>query len=319
MTRILVVDDSAEDVRSIENLLADESYSFVQVSDNASVIKQTLKILPDLVILDVDTVGDEGDELCRKIKANPKTQRIPILALGSETADKHSLLHWLEAGAEEYITKPFYVHELRARVGVLVRLKRQMDELEDLKLHFEDLSLHDALTGLNNRRSFKKRMDTEIGRARRHQRDMSALMMDIDHFKKINDKYGHGFGDRVLQELSRVLSRNVRQSDLLARYGGEEFIAVLFETEREGAITFAERIRQAVEDHAFENDQFQVTLTISIGVAVLTGKNLVKNPELSWENLINQADEALYGAKAAGRNCVRFHDGRKVVDPDTAP
>jgi len=318
-TRILVVDETGDDVQAIEDLLRDERYTFFQVRQVDAVMKEALRVLPDLIILDADTVQDQCDRLCREIKSHPKTQRIPILAVAPQTVEKNVLLHWLEVGAEEYVTKPFHFHELRTRVRALVRLKRQMDELEDLKLHFEDLSLHDALTGLFNRRYFKKRMDSEIGRARRHQRDTAALMIDIDHFKLVNDRFGHPFGDCVLQELARVLSRNVRQSDLLARYGGEEFIVILFETDQDGAITFAERIRQAVEHHLFRNSSREVGLTVSIGVSVLSGKSLVEYPELSWEDLVNKADEALYAAKAAGRNCVRLHDGDRVVAPEVTP
>lgn len=314
MTRILIIDESPEDIREVEDILGYQEYQFFEARDVQSAIEQVLVVLPDLVVLDVETVGKDGYHVCYQIRANPKTCRIPILAVSPRDVDKDSLLHWLEAGAEEYITKPFYVLELRARVRVLVRLKYQMDELEELKLHFEKLSLHDALTGLHNRRYFSERMTEEFARAQRRRTDMAILMVDIDHFKSVNDQHGHPFGDFVLKELARILGRNVRHSDLLARYGGEEFVAVLFETKQPGALNLAERIRRVVEEYRFSEGHHRAEVTISIGLSVVAGDSLAGN--LPWEMLVSRADKALYVAKADGRNCIRLHDGHQVIAPN---
>lgn len=313
--KILIVDDSTKDLQEVKSLLGYQQYDFFEVRDPESTIWHIVNFLPDLVILDAETMGQTGLLICYQIRTNPKTCRTPILVVSTRDVDKDALLHWLEAGAEEYIFKPFHVHELRSRVRVLVRLKRQMDELEELKSHFEELSLLDALTGLHNRRYLVERMTEEFARAQRHETDISVLMMDIDHFKAVNDQYGHQFGDIVLKELARILSRNIRHSDLLARYGGEEFVAVLFETRQPGTLNLAERIRRVVQEQDFSDGYRHAKITISIGVYVESGARLARKEKGHWENLISRADEALYVAKAEGRNCVRLHDGKRVITP----
>ncbi len=245
---------------------------------------------PDLILLDLEMPEMSGFDVCRALKADPELCMIPVLFLtGSSTAEDK--VRGLDLGAVDYITKPFDAFELCARVRAALRTKH----LQDLLIEHAHI---DPLTGLPNRRALMERLQREWARIERHGGHLSFIMADIDHFKRVNDRYGHHIGDKMLHEVARAIARQCRELDLPARYGGEEFAVIVPHETVGGAVRLAERCRQEVEKVRIAVRSEAVAVTASFGVAEATG---LPSPEA----LVKQADEALYRAKSAGRNLVR--------------
>ena len=249
---------------------------------------------PDLILLDVVMPDATGFEVCRRLKAEPETRNIPVIFLtGSTEVDQK--VQGFELGAIDYIQKPFNAAELNARVRAALRTKRFQDMLAQR-------AMIDALTGLWNRAHFDQRLHEEAAATTRYGRPLSVIMMDVDKFKNLNDTHGHPFGDEVLQGVGDVLTANGRSSDWPCRYGGEEFVVILRETDVQGAMIVAERIRADLEGLKLRNRGQFVSVTASFGVS---GSTLCRNPaDFSRQWLIRSADEALYAAKESGRNRV---------------
>jgi len=201
------------------------------------------------------------------------------------------------AGAADYVTKPFHPRELLARVQVHLRLKLLRQELLETNRHLAELSTTDALTGLRNRRRFDEALELEIVRATRYDVPLSLAMVDLDHFKQVNDTYGHPVGDRVLAGVGNILQSIVRTSDVAARYGGEELAIILPHTSVGSALVLGERVRSAIESARFDDADMRVTA--SIGVSCLASLT-----EKTARALVMSADAAVYAAKDAGRNAV---------------
>jgi len=180
-------------------------------------------------------------------------------------------------------------------------LARDVTENEELKSHLSKLALTDELTYLHNRRAFISSLNKELSRAKRNNEDLSVLMIDIDFFKKINDKYGHHVGDITLQHFSHEATNAIRNEDLIGRLGGEEFAVLLPNTAINSAADLAERLRKTIEDAYIEFDGQKISFTVSIGVAVLDDENMTST------TLLNNADQALYNAKESGRNRVTLY------------
>jgi diguanylate cyclase (GGDEF)-like protein len=267
----------------------------------------------DLVLLDVVMPDMDGISACRRIKAEPRLREVPVIMVTAQS-DVDSLHEAFAAGAMDYITKPIREVELLARVRSALALKHESDrrrkkEEELVKLarqlalanqELKLLSNRDGLTGVANRRFFDQELAREWNRAQRAGASLAVLMIDIDHFKLYNDRYGHQQGDECLRAVARALAAQVgRPGDLLARYGGEEFAAVLPHTNVEGALKVAETMCQAVRGLAITHRASLVDdhVTISLGLAAV-----VPAQELSRMALLKAADQALYQAKHQGRN-----------------
>lgn len=221
---------------------------------------------------------------------------LPILLVVAG-ADAASRAAGIRDGADDCISCPVEPAELLARVERLLRIRATHDRLVSEKAELEYLSCTDGLTHLHNRRSLIGRLREEFRRALRHRTDLAVVMLDLDHFKQINDRYGHFVGDEVLREVADVLRSTVRESDTVGRFGGEEFVLVLPLTNTKGAVRVVERIREAMADQLFGGRRASISVTASAGIATWP------NPKIdSAESLLEAADEALYGAKRAGRN-----------------
>lgn len=303
--RILVVDDNLDNLEVLATRLRFRGYTVETATSGEEALARVAEDPPDLILLDVMMPGLDGYEVARRIRADPNLPFIPIILVTARDSTQDKVAG-LDAGADDYLTKPINYPELEARVRAMLRIKELQGELEEKNRELARLSISDGLTGLYNHRHIQEVVHEEFERAKRTREPLSVVMFDLDHFKRVNDTYGHQVGDRVLQEMARILRSTAREIDKLGRYGGEEFIAVLPDTGIDDAVTFAERVRERVERHPFDVGRGQpIHLTVSAGVATYPHP-AVYNPK----TLIHRADQALYAAKNAGRNRVmRFENG----------
>jgi two-component system, cell cycle response regulator len=301
---ILLVEDNKAQAAIIKDYLERNEYRVSTVEDGMSAFKTAKTSNFDIILLDRILPDIDGSDVCRWLKLDHATRDIPVIMLTArgEMTDKVS---GLEAGADDYLPKPFNEAELNARIFVRLRAKTNQDELkkknrqlEDMLSRVESLAIMDPLTGLYNRRRFETIFSSEFKRAARYQLPLSLLMIDIDHFKNVNDTYGHQEGDTVLRELAQVVQSTIREVDTPARWGGEEFVVLSPNTTRENGLRAAERVRKAVANHAFTGIGVK-KITVSIGVAGIPAPDLD-----SRDKLIHAADLAMYGAKKNGRNRV---------------
>lgn len=300
--RILVVDDNRDNAEIIVTRLRYRGYEVNDAGTGDQALRKIRARPPDLVLLDLMLPDMDGYEVAARIRADEDLPFIPIIIVTARDMTEDQTL-WFEAGADDYLTKPVNFPELEARVRSLIRIKRLQDELEIKNRELERLSTSDGLTGLFNHRHIHELLREEFERSDRTGAPITVAMLDLDHFKSVNDRYGHVAGDQVLRELADILRGTAREVDRLARYGGEEFMVILPSTDPDGGANFADRVRRTVEDHDFVlADDIYVKLTLSAGTAS------TPHPEIPDPiALVRCADEALYAAKRAGRNrCVRY-------------
>ena len=263
---------------------------------------------PDIVLLDVFMPKVSGFEFLRELRSSPRTSTTPVILISALSDTKH-IVEGLELGANDYVTKPIVMPILTARMEALLRSQELVRRLEVQTELLSKLAAFDDLTGAYNRRSMFHHLEAELSRCKRYGRSVSVLMVDIDHFKRVNDSHGHLVGDQALRSIAQIMQTELRAMDLLCRYGGEEFCAILPETNHPGAARAAERLRSAVERTAIEHEVVKLSLTVSVGGA-------------SWSNpagnevpdLLARADEALLEAKRGGRNCVRIAPETPVAE-----
>lgn len=293
MATVLVVDDEEVNLYALRIILESNDYQCLTASSGPEALRMAAEALPDVVLLDIHMPVMDGYEVCRLLKKDPATEPIPVVFLTAKYCDQEEVVRGLKAGANDYITKPFNQEELLARVSVMVRVRTAEHKLRHA-------SNTDELTGLHNRRFLQQRLEEELHRARRYSLGLACILLDIDHFKIINDAHGHPAGDFALREVAKIITRHVRRSDLAVRYGGEEFVVILFQSDKQQAQRVAERIRLDVESHDFQWMERSLNLTVSSGVAAYPDAGVTMP-----EELIAKADTALYSAKTAGRNLVR--------------
>lgn len=300
---ILVADDEPLNLAIIKRRLEWEEYEIVTAQDGSEAVARARETSPDVILLDVMMPIMDGLQACRVLKDDAATRDIPVIFL-SALDDTETKVNGLSLGANDYISKPFRAEELIARVRVAIRLKRERDQLrksaEEARQHAEvasQKSMTDALTGLLNRYGLQRSLQRHHAEARRYGRPLSCLMIDLDHFKTINDTYGHAAGDAALAQVARVLTDAVRGADVVCRYGGEEFLVLAPETPLDGAFSIGEKIRLNAVARLFGDGERVFPLTLSVGVAELSASE-------SGPDMIARADEALYHAKERGRNRV---------------
>ncbi len=286
--KVLVVDDNPDNVDILRQLLETRGYEVCSELDGSKVVERAQQEQPDAILLDVHMPGRDGFEICRELKVVQSTRDIPVVLVTAVYLDEQNMISGLEAGAYDYIIKPFRPAELLARIAVMVRIKEAQD-------YVKRLSVTDDLTGLYNRRFFFARLEEEVRRARRHGIPLSCAILDIDHFKRINDKYGHPFGDRVIREVGAMLASKCRLEDVAARIGGEEYSLLAPNTSLEGAVSLLCRLMDEIRAHEFRDGSISVRATVSAGVAEL-------EPGMTSEELVQRADQALYRAKQQGRD-----------------
>ncbi|MDD2852132.1 MAG: diguanylate cyclase [Desulfuromonadaceae bacterium] len=304
---IMIIDDSVTVREQIVSILETSQLfaHYYEAEDGLEGIKKLLSTPADVILCDLEMPRIDGFKFLSMLKVRPELQNIPVIIL-TGMDDRERKLKGLEQGASDYIIKPFDHEELIARVKVHLKLKILQDELKRSNDLLIKISNTDHLTGLFNRRYMMDILDKEVQRSVRKGGSLSLLMLDIDHFKRVNDGFGHLQGDVVLQKIALQLLKELRSYDYSARYGGEEFVAILPDSSLQEAILAADRIRLAVQNITFSSPLADLHLSVSIGVA-----NFPWEKNLSIDAFIKMADDALYRAKANGRNRVEFHD------PDT--
>ncbi|MEW6570166.1 MAG: diguanylate cyclase [Nitrospirota bacterium] len=303
--KILLVEDDKLQADVTKEYLEASGYEVVWVQDGKSAIKAAKTQPIELILLDLILPDLDGNEVARWLKLNEDTKGIPIIILTVKSSTKDKVTS-LESGADDFLPKPYNEIELNARIYACLRTKALRDELreknrqlEQVLLKVEILAITDPLTQLYNRRHFETTLEKEFRRTIRYQTPTSCLMIDIDHFKGINDEYGHHAGDQVLKEMARTIKGALREIDIVARWGGEEFIILLPQTAKDAAFKAASRILKKVADSKFPGIPRQ--LTVSIGVAGIPDPSID-----SAEKLIRMSDIALYEAKARGRNRIEI-------------
>jgi len=288
--KVLIVDDSPDTVVIAEARLRKDGLDVVSAPDGGTALLLAGTESPDLILLDVDMPDMSGFEVCQFLKADPKLSQIPVIFL-TAMDDVQQKVHGLDLGAVDYVTKPFDSFELRARVQAALRTKRMADML------IKHAQI-DPLTELPNRRSLGDHLQREWARQERHGGQFSLVMIDVDHFKHVNDTYGHSVGDRFLKAIAAAIAGECRQDDLAARYGGEEFTLLAVNQDAAAAAILAERCRLSVEQTLVPAGDGERAATISCGVADSSEVD-------SISALIELADRRLYRAKEAGRNQVQ--------------
>jgi two-component system cell cycle response regulator len=288
---VLIVDDHPDNVEVLQARLNALGYRTTCAPDGETALEMVAQSPPDLILLDVMMPHMDGNEVARRIKADKSLPFIPII-MQTALDSTQSKVVGLDSGADDYVTKPINYAELQARMGAALRVKALQDRISEM-------AITDGLTGLYNRRHLDERLDEMFEHSVRLHEPLSVVMFDIDHFKKVNDTYGHQVGDVVLTQFAQLLKHVARDIDRIGRYGGEEFMVLLPGTVLDAGVTFAKRVRQEVEAHQFEYDGGLLNCTISAGVAAYPQPRIHTR-----QHLVKAADDALYVAKTTGRNRV---------------
>ncbi len=295
---ILIVDDQQTNVQLLEQMLRAAGYQCITSTMDPHTVCALHRVNRyDLILLDLQMPGMDGFQVMAGLKELETEGYLPVLVI---TAQPGHMLRALATGAKDFVTKPFDLVEVKARIHNLLEVRLLYKELECYSRALETLALHDALTGLPNRRLLMDRLSLAIAHARRSKRLMAIMYLDLDGFKQINDALGHAAGDALLCLVAARLVAAVRQEDTVARMGGDEFVIVLWELNHaEGVARLVSKIVQAVSQPYYIQDG-SVNMTVSIGVGIypLHGEDV--------ETLMKSADLALYEAKRTGKNDYRI-------------
>ncbi|MBU0665624.1 MAG: diguanylate cyclase [Proteobacteria bacterium] len=310
---ILVVDDRAENLLAMQRVLNDLDAEIHTASSGNEALAMVLDHDFALILLDVQMPDMDGFETAEMVRLYDKTAHIPIIFVTAISKERKHIFKGYASGAVDYIFKPVDREILLSKVKVFLTLYRQRQELQQLVQNLQHsqeliakqnatltlLALHDELTGLYNRRHLNTILAQEFYRSKRYGTDLAILMLDLDHFKNVNDTYGHAFGDFVLKEFAHRMKKISRPTDLIFRFGGEEFLILLPQTDIEGGVKAGEQIRKICATEMYEEGPVSISVTTSIGAAAFHNDK----PE-EPDQLIEMADKALYQAKDAGRNRV---------------
>jgi two-component system, cell cycle response regulator len=305
--RILVADDSRVSRHVICTFLRASGHDVISVKDGTEALEALRSNTGiSLALVDWMMPGLDGIEVCRQLRAIPDRAYTYMISVTTRS-EKQDIVCALEAGFDDFLTKPVQPAELNARLLVGSRIIDLQEKLIQTCELSQFKATHDSLTGLWNRGAIQEFLRAQLALSVRHARNLALIMVDVDHFKKINDTHGHSVGDSVLIHIAQLMNSSIRASDWLGRYGGEEFLVIASESPGNDATRLAERLRLAVADNPLTSGELTISSTISIGIA---NTHSLTTP--TPEGLVRIADAALYRAKNNGRN-------RIEVDPDYHP
>lgn len=310
--KILIADDDSLSRYMMDRMLRRAGYDVVTATDGGEAVEQLLsRDAPRLALLDWIMPVMDGLEVCRELRRLPERAYTYIALLTSKEA-KEDLIAGLQAGADDYLIKPCNIHELMARLHTGQRILRMEDTLVAARESMRFKAMHDPLTSLWNRGAIVAHLETEIACVQRGRAPLSVLLCDVDHFKQINDRYGHLMGDAVLREIAARLAASVRPGDLVGRYGGEEFLVLLRDCGEQDVQQSADRIRLSVCSYPIAVGSEQLPLSVSVGAMPI--EHCVSGYDI--QTVLGQVDSALYQAKARGRNqvVVSAHGGTPEVN-----
>jgi two-component system cell cycle response regulator len=296
--RVLIVDDRTSSYERMVTVLAVHHTVEVEQSPQEALFRIAEGDY-DLAVISLGFAQYDGLRLCSQVRSLDRTRQMPLLVV-AEPDDNARVLRGLDIGVNDYLVRPIDRNELSARVRTQIKRKRYADRLRDNVQLSIELAVTDTLTGLHNRRYFETHASSAVDQALQRRRPLSLLILDIDHFKSINDSWGHDAGDDVLREFAHRVRKNLRGIDLPCRIGGEEFVVVMPDTDMSVATVVAERVRRRIERDLFvvQSGLRSVGVTVSIGAASLSSN------EDTLQSILKRADQALYKAKNEGRNRV---------------
>lgn len=301
---ILVVDDDAVSRTLIEKHLKKAGFAVAIAANGSEALELFDSNFYPIVLTDWMMPEINGPQLCRLIR-DKKTDGYVFIILITARDSKTDIVSGLESGADDYLTKPIHPDELVARINTGIRILKLEQSLKNANEEIRQLSISDPLTGCFNRSYLNERFPQELRRAQRYSHPLSVVLADIDHFKSVNDTYGHQAGDEVLKVFANRIIRQIRKKvDWVVRYGGEEFLIVLPETGCEGAHSMAERLRIAIATKSIQTNGSQINITASFGGASVKF-SLESMQDIDMDKLIHKADEQLYRSKGEGRNRVK--------------
>lgn len=296
---ILIVDDTEDNLEILGDILKFNGYRVQTATSGETALKRVQASPPDLILLDILMPGMDGFEVCTRLKANESTKDIPVIFVSS-MADIDSKVKGFKVGAIDYINKPFQFAEILARVNTQVTMLRLHRHMEMQNVELERLANTDYLTDLFNRRCFFHAAEENLSRAILCGAPVSITLIDLDHFKRVNDTHGHLVGDRVLVHVAQLIRAHCRAYDVAARYGGEEFVILHSAVDSQNAFRVVDGIRKAVELTPFLHDKEEICVTLSAGVVDTKGRMDCTR----IDDVLALADIALYRAKDGGRNQV---------------
>ncbi len=306
---ILLIEDMDFEIKKIKDTIESQGHTLQTVPTGMEAIKLTSDTAYDLIIVSLNLENEDGIRLCSHLRSNEKTRNTPILMIGGED-DIDRIARGLEIGAHDYIVRPIDRQELLARMVTQIRRKRFQEKLRSSYEVSLSMALTDTLTGLYNRRYFEVHLQKLMDNNKASGKTLGVIYTDIDHFKAVNDTYGHGVGDEVLKTFSKRLTDNLRSFDLVARIGGEEFVAVLPDTDEATAHIIAERLRRSISSQPFKTSHPEpLEITTSIGGVVIDGE------DQTITQVLERADAQLYLAKHGGRNTAFFEKAGQI-DPE---
>jgi two-component system cell cycle response regulator len=312
---VLVIEDQEFEADKIADTLARDHDTVIPVDTGIKAMELVSQHEFDLMIVSLNMKREDGLRLCSHLRSNERTRGTPIVMVGTED-DMSRIAHGLEIGAHDYIIRPVDRNELLARCRTQIRRRRFQNRLKSTYEISLSMALTDTLTGLYNRRYLEAHMQKLLKKNAESKKSLGVLYLDIDHFKQVNDTYGHSVGDEILRTFAFRLKDSLRSFDLVARLGGEEFVAILPDISDEMALLIAERLRRTIADKPIKcnTPQGELSITTSIGGTIVRAQEYVEEAD-EIQKIIHRADQALYEAKHGGRNCTVFEKiGR--LDPE---
>ncbi len=308
--KILVIEDQDFEIEKFTNVLAVDQDEVYAVHSGAEAMKKIKEQPFELIIVSLNIQDEDGLRLCSHLRSNESTRATPIIMISVDD-DMERIARGLEMGVNDYIMRPVDRNEFLARVRTQIRRKRFQDRLRSNYENSLSMAVTDPLTGLYNRRYMETHLSKLLERQEANKKPLGVLLLDIDHFKAVNDTHGHNVGDEVLKEFSRRISESLRSFDLVARHGGEEFVVILPDVTEEKAHYIAERLRRSIADEPISCDTPEGKLSIATSV----GGIIVRNGGHNVKAVLERADKCLYQAKEQGRNRTIFEKAG-YIDPE---